>query len=291
MNRFALFAITLLSFAGTNFAGSLPADTVFKGRAKFDALVAKADAWKSLPIGERVGAVGRAMVGTPYKHYTLEIDDRIETPSANFLAMDCWTFFEQALAFARMLDEPKENWTPETFLKYIERDRYRGGNCDGTYLSRLHYLEEWLPDNARRGLVQDLTRSLGGVVVPNTAQEMTVHWKSYRYMRNNPDLRAGIRKMEQRVEDIDMAHIPKSRVAGIESKLQTGDIISITTRDAGGFGTSHVGLAYRTSDGVLHFMHASSPRNSGKVILDTRLSSYLNRYKTTAGIMVARPLK
>ena len=25
----------------------------------------------------------------------------------------------QALAFARMLDEPKEQWTPETFLKYI----------------------------------------------------------------------------------------------------------------------------------------------------------------------------
>lgn len=291
MNRYALTALSLVALTCTNFASSLPADTVFKGRAKFDALVAKADAWKSLPIGERTAAVGRAMVGTPYKNYTLEIDDRVETPSANFLAMDCWTFFEQALAFARMLDEPKEQWTPETFLKYIETDRYRGGNCDGTYLSRLHYLEEWLPDNARRGLVQDLTRSLGGSVVRNTAKEMTVNWKSYRYMRNNPDLRAGIRRMEQRVEDIDMAQIPKSRVAAIESKLKSGDIICITTRDAGGFGTSHVGLAYRSSDGVLHFMHASHPRNAGKVIVDSRLSTYLNRFRTIAGIMVARPLK
>ena len=291
MNRYVLTVISLVTLTCPSFASSLPFDTVFKGRAKFDALVAKADAWKSLPIGERTAAVGRAMVGTPYKNYTLEIDDRVEAPSANFLAMDCWTFFEQALAFARMLDEPKEQWTPETFLKYIETDRYRGGNCDGTYLSRLHYLEEWLPDNARRGLVQDLTRSLGGSVVSNSTGEMSVHWKSYRYMGKNPDLRAGIRRMEERVEAIDMAHIPKSRVAAIESKLRSGDIICVTTRDSGGFGTSHVGLAYRSSDGVLHFMHASHPRNAGKVIVDSRLSTYLNRFSTIAGIMVARPLK
>ena len=291
MNRFVLSVLSILTLTCASLAGSLPFDTVFKGRAKFDALVAQADAWKPLPIGERTAAVGRAMVGTPYKNYTLEIDDRIEAPSANLLAMDCWTFFEQALAFARMLDEPKEKWTPETFLKYLETDRYRGGNCDGSYLSRLHYLEEWLPDNARRGLVQDLTRSLGGTVVNNTAQEMTVHWRSYRYMRNNPDLRAGIRRMEERVDEMNLAHIPKSRVAGIESKLRSGDIICITTRDAGGVGTSHVGLAYRSSDGVLHFMHASHPRNAGKVIVDSRLSTYLKRFRTTAGIMVARPLK
>jgi hypothetical protein len=291
MNRFALAFVTFIVLTCAGRGASLPFDTVFKGRSKFDALVAKADAWKPLPIGERTAAIGRAMVGTPYKNYTLEIDDRIEAPSANLLAMDCWTFFEQALAFARMLDEPKEQWTPETFLKYIEMDRYRGGNCDGSYLSRLHYLEEWLPDNARRGLVQDLTRSLGGFRVTNTAQEMTVHWRSYRYMRNNPDLRTGIRRMEERVEAIDMAHIPKSKVAAIESKLRSGDIICITTRDSGGFGTSHVGLAYRGSDGVLRFMHASHPRNSGKVIVDSRLSTYLNRYRTTAGIMVARPLR
>src|SRR4030095_7376946 len=130
MNRCALTTISLLALANFGRAASLPFDTVFKGRSKFDALVAKADGWKALPIGERVAAVGRAMVGTPYKNYTLEIDNRIEAPSANFLAMDCWTFFEQALAFARMLDEPKEQWTPETLLKYIETDRYRGGQSD-----------------------------------------------------------------------------------------------------------------------------------------------------------------
>ena len=44
-------------------------------------------------------------------------------------AMDCWTFFEIALGFARMLDEPEANWTSERMLHYIELDRYRGGNA------------------------------------------------------------------------------------------------------------------------------------------------------------------
>jgi len=145
-------ALCLSGFTSARAEG-LPFDTVFKGRSQFDALVAQADKWKSLPIGERVAAIGRAQTGTRYKSFTLEIDDRIEAPSVNLTGLDCWTFFETSLAFARMLDEPRENWTPQTMLKYIEADRYRGGNCDGTYLSRLHYLEDWLHDNNRRGLV------------------------------------------------------------------------------------------------------------------------------------------
>ena len=139
----------------------------------------------SLPIGERTATVGRSLVGMRYKNYTLEIDNRIEAPSVNFNALDCWTFFEISLGFARMLDEPQENWTPERMLHYIELDRYRGGQCTGEYLSRLHYLEDWLADNDRRGLVQDLTRSLGGVSVPHTAREMTVGWRHYRYLAAN----------------------------------------------------------------------------------------------------------
>ena len=294
LRRLLPFALLLLaSTAGLRAQnpGGLPFDTVFKGKDRFNALVAQADKWKSLPIGERTATVGRALVGTPYKSYTLEIDDRIEAASANFNGLDCWTFFEVSLAFARMLDEPRDQWTPQTFLKYIEKDRYRGGVCTGSYLSRLHYLEDWLHDNDRRGLVQDLTQSLGGIRAPHSAVEMTRGWKGYRYMRANPDLRKGIAAMEARVGSEPMYYIPKSKVPAIESKLQSGDIIGICSNDGGLIGTSHVGLALRTSDGVLHFMHASSPRNYGKVTIDQRLSGYLNNFRTHAGILVARPLK
>ncbi len=286
-----LLLIITLALATSDLRAALPFDTVFKGRGKFDQLVSQGEAWKNLPIGERTAAVGRALCGTPYKGFTLEIDDRVEAPSVNLVGLDCWTFFESALAFARMLDEPREKWMPETMLQYIELDRYRGGNCDGSYLSRLHYLEEWFTDNSRRGLIDDITRDLGGVRVAHATGEMTINWRGYRYLRNNPGLRGDIRAMEQRVAAASMSHIPKKNVAAIEGKIRTGDIIGITTRDPGGYGTSHVGLAYRTDDGVLHFMHASAPRNFGKVVVDSRLSTYLARYSSIAGIMVARPLK
>ncbi len=291
--RFSLLVLILSAPPGRaeESPDKLPMSTIFKGRERFDALVTQGDKWKELPIGERTAAVGRTLCGTPYKSFTLEIDDRIEAPSVNFRGLDCWTFFEVSLAFARMLDEPRENWTPVTMLKYIERDRYRGGDCTGSYLSRLHYLEDWAQDNDRRGLVNDLTRSLGAVRGTNSAREMTVAWKSYRYMRNNPDLRAGIAQMEARVGSEPLYHIPKSKVAGIESKLRNGDIIGIVSRDGKRVATSHVGLAYRTGDGVLHFMHASSPRNYGKVLVDQRLSGYLYEFSSHVGIIVARPVK
>ena len=292
MRKF-IFGFFLLLFALSSTEASLPFSAVFRGRDKFDRLVnqARAGNWSTLPIGERTATVGRAMQGTRYRGFTLEIDNRIEAPSANFDGQDCWTFFEISLAFARMLAESPENWTPERLLHYIELDRYRGGQCTGDYLSRLHYLEDWLADNASRGLVADLTRALGGVSAPHSAREMTVGWRNYRYLKSNPALLGPLRRMEERVSRRPLYQIPKSRVAAVEPRLQSGDIIGIVSRDGQLVGTSHVGLALRGSDGTLHFMHASSPRNYGRVVVDEQLSRYLYRYGSNTGILVARPTR
>jgi hypothetical protein len=293
--RKALLVVALIAAAIPAVFGAahLPLSTTFKGREEFDRLVelAQQNNWKSLPIGERTAAVGQAMVGTRYKSYTLEIDNRVESPSVNLNGQDCWTFFENALAFARMLDAPQENWTPETMLHFIELDRYRSGECTGDYLSRLHYLEDWLYNNDRRGLVKDLTRSLGGVSVPHSAREMTVGWRHYRYLASNRSLLGPLAQMEANVSSRPLYEIPKKRVPSIEGKLRSGDIIGIVSHDGRLFSTSHVGLALRGSDGVLHFMHASAPNNYGKVVVDTRLSDYLNRFRSDSGILVARPTR
>src|SRR6266581_4505145 len=295
MRSWKIFVLLLLTCSGASaFESRLPFKTVFKGQDQFNRLVSRASSgnWKSLPIGERTATVGRALVGTRYKSYTLEIDNRVEAPSVNFTGMDCWTFYEIALGFARMLDEPAENWTPERLLHYIELDRYRGGQCTGEYLSRLHYLEDWLADNDRRGLVEDLTRDLGGRTVPHSAREMTQGWRHYRYLAANRSLLGPLARMEARVSSRPLYEIPKNKVAGIESKLRSGDIIGIISRDRGGlYSTAHVGLALRTSVGVLHFMHASSPSNYGRVVVDSELSKYLYRYRSDSGILVARPLR
>jgi len=300
MTRF-LFSVLSVVFmlagapARARHTGLLPMDTVFVGTARFENLVAqlkpKVERLRAMSIGDRVSWFGQVFAGTPYKGFTLEIHDHIEAPSVNLNGLDCWTFFEVTLAFARMVEVPAERWTPETLLGFIEMDRYWGGQCDGTYLSRLHYLEDWLHDNASRGLVQDLTRSLGGVGVANSATEMTNNWKKYRYMRNNPEFRAGISELESRLRRQPLVMIPKSRVRGIEDRIQNGDIIGIVSHDGGAYGTSHVGLAYRGSDGVLRFMHASAPHNYGKVVIDSRLSDYLDHYRSDAGILIARPVR
>jgi hypothetical protein len=97
--------------------------------------------------------------------------------------------------------------------------------------------------------------------------------------------------MEANVSSRPLYQIPKSQVAKIEPKLRSGDIIGVISRDGGRFSTAHVGLALRSGDGVLHFMHASSPRNYGKVVVDDELSKYLYRYGSDSGILVARPLR
>src|SRR5437588_10864548 len=287
-----LISVLAIALGGsTRGAVTLPMRTVFKGQDRFEQLVirAKAENWKALPIGERTATVGQAMVGTPYRSFTLEVDNRTESPSVNLIGLDCWTFFETALSFARVLDEPEENWTPTRLLHYIEMDRYRDGECTGEYLSRLHYLEDWLYDNNRRGLVADLTRSLGGVSVPHSASEMSNGWRHYRYLVHNRALLRPLAQMENNVSSRPLYEIPKSRVAAIESRLRTGDIIGIVSRDGrytSLHATSHVGLALRGADGTVHFMHASAPHNYGRVVIDTRLLNYLYLYNSETGLTV-----
>ena len=271
-------------------AGELPMNTVFKGRATFDRLVAQAqrENWRVLSVGDRTVRVGAALMSTPYKGFTLEIDDHIEAPSANLEAVDCWTFFEISLGFARMLRAKDGPYAPADLLRMIELDRYRHGQCTGEYLSRIHFLEELFYDNEKRGLVTNITARLPGAqrMDHRDIHEMTTMWKSYRYLRSNPSLLPEMAQIQARVSDLPVYHVPKNRVAAAEPYLRNGDIIAVTSRDTAGY-TSHVGLAYRDANGMLRFMHASSRYR--KVVLDDELSSYLADKSNDAGIVVARP--
>jgi len=265
-------------------------ETVFKGRDKFDRLVALAEAenWRALPIGERTARVGLALVGTPYVNYTLEIHDHIESPSVNLRGLDCWTFYEVSLAFARMLRTKEPPYRPEDLLALIEMERYRGGKCTGSFLSRMHFLEEVFADNQARGLSVNPTRQMGGQPLRRDIREMTSAWKSYRYLRNNPDLLPAMGRIQDRVSSLPVYHIPRNNVAAAEKYIRTGDVIAITSRDESGY-TSHVGLALRKADGV-HFMHATSQRSLGRrVVVDGRISQYLKRSSDHHGIIVYRP--
>src|ERR1700760_4776482 len=95
-------------------AVTLPYGRVFKGESEFQQLVQQAESgnWRSLPLGERTVTVGKALLGTPYVNYTLEIDDHTESPSVNLRGVDCWTYFEISLGFARMLALKTGSYSP-----------------------------------------------------------------------------------------------------------------------------------------------------------------------------------
>ena len=91
-----------------------------QGQEQFNRLVSSART-KSLVHAARLESApppvgpGAGRHALPTHIHSWEIDNRIEAPSVNFNGMDCWTFFEISLGFARMLDEPEANWTPGAF--------------------------------------------------------------------------------------------------------------------------------------------------------------------------------
>ena len=269
----------------------LPLATVFQGESKFQAIVAKAERenWRKLPLGERTIRVARELVGTPYVNYTLEVDDRTESPVANLKGMDCWTYYENSLALARMLRHKPAPYKPQDLLHMVEIERYRSGVCTGSYLSRMHHLEEVFHDNQRRGYATNITSRIPGAErIQREIKEMTVQWKAYRYLRSNPSLIAPMGKIEEQVSDLPVYHVPKSKVRNAEKYLQNGDICAITTSHPGGY-TSHVGLIIRLQDRA-YFAHATSDTDKGRMtVIDRPIADYVNGASKHAGIIICRP--
>lgn len=292
LNRRHLLHLGLLSGSATllRAAEFLPQKVTFVGQDKFQQIVARALAenWAALPIGARVAHFGQALHGIRYVAWTLEIDDRVESPSVNFNGLDCWTFFEISLGLARMISRRQRSYAPADLLRQIEWTRYRGGVCRGHYLDRIHYLDEWFTDNAARGNIRHVTHQIGPVIrlTGRGNDEMSLNPKLYRYLRANPALVAAMRQIEARLEQVPFDYIPKEHVAACEPRIQSGDIIGIVTNRPHVF-CSHVGLALRTSDGACRLMHASATYK--KVVVDKTIHEYLNAIKSHAGIIVGRP--
>ncbi|HRH97870.1 MAG TPA: DUF1460 domain-containing protein [Prosthecobacter sp.] len=292
MNRRHFFRLGLLGGCPPllKAAEFLPQSVTFRGAGKFQQVVARAlsENWAALPMGARVAQFGQALRGTRYVAWTLEIDDRIESPSASFDGLDCWTFFEISLGLARMISKRQQSYSPSDLLRQIEWTRYRGGVCRGNYLDRIHYLDEWFTDNAARRSIRNVTRDIGPVtrLTGRSNDEMSLNPKLYRYLRANPALIPAMRQIEARLERVPFDFIPKAQVAACEPRIQSGDIIGIVTNRQHVF-CSHVGLALRTGDGACRFMHASATYK--KVVVDKALHEYLNAFKSHAGIIVGRP--
>src|SRR2546425_4875668 len=261
---------------------------VFAGQETFERLLmlGRERAWSELPIGERIGAIGMALRQTPYVAATLELYEDREVCSVNLRGLDCVTFFESALAFARMLR--RGGRTPEALLAEVTLTRYRRGQLTD-YASRLHYMSDWFVDNEDKRVVRLITRDLPGAArVTRRVSFMSAHPNAYRQLKANPDLVQKIRRTEADINARAMHYLPKQKVGAARPLLMTGDIVGITTT-IDGLDCAHAGLCYRDANGAPRLLHASTTRKA--VTLDEDLATYLAGVSTHTGIMVARPLE
>lgn len=258
------------------------------GQSKLVAILEKAkkENWKKRDFGTVVGLVGTEFLGIPYVGKTLDQDALQEACVVTLDGLDCVTFFESSLAIARMIFLDQEG--SQNLLKQVTHTRYRNGVVNG-YPSRLHYTADWFYDNERKRVIRNITSSLPGAIkYEKLINFMSNHPKSYAQLDRNPKLVPEIAKQEAALNKRNLTYVPKSLVAKMEEKLKTGDIVGITTTIEG-IDCSHTGLVFVDSTGVRRFMHASQTQK--KVILDERLSDYLNSISKHTGIMIARPIK
>jgi hypothetical protein len=237
-----------------------------------------------LPINEAVVEIGRTFLGTQYVANALEVTGE-ERLVVNMRGLDCVSFYENALVLARCIK--LNRMTFEEYKNQLQLIRYRGGVIKG-YPSRLHYTSDYFFDNEKKGIWKNMTKELGGVPLKKTLNFMSTHPDSYRQLKENGEFRKIIAAQEREISSRETYYIPKEKVGSIAAKMQSGDIIGITT-DVEGLDTSHTGIAVR-EEGQLTFMHA--PLAGKKVeITESTLPEYLARNKRQTGIMVVRPLE
>ncbi|AKA35111.1 N-acetylmuramoyl-L-alanine amidase-like domain-containing protein [Flagellimonas lutaonensis] len=237
---------------------------------------------KGASFGDTIIHVGKTFLGTPYVEKTLEVGEA-ETLVINLCGLDCTTFVENVLAFSTLLRNGNTDF--DTFAETLKTIRYRNGELNG-YASRLHYFTDWIRNNEQKGLVKDITHGLGGVEMEKTINFMGTHRELYPFLKDEGNYQR-IMETEAALAKETLCVLPQSEIESVEGNIQNGDIIALAT-SIKGLDVTHTGLAIRQPSGRIHLLHASS---SGEVTITKEpLADYLNKIKSTIGIIVARPL-
>ncbi len=235
------------------------------------------------PIGQIAIEVGQRMMGTPYVGGTLE-NPKGEQLTVDLEGLDCTTFLENVVVMSRLVQQRRLDF--EAFQAELTQLRYRNGQLQG-YDSRLHYFSDWIYDNRRKGIIQNVTELIGGESYPKVINFMGTHRQAYAALTDD-QLFSAILQTEQVLNQRKRFFIPKAKLAGLEQNIEDGDLIAITTT-VKGLDVSHVGIAIH-HQGRLHLLHASTDQK--KVVISKKpLAEYMAGNRSQSGIMVARLLE
>ena len=236
------------------------------------------------PISEIVIEIAKSFLGLDYEAQTLEKGDK-EKLVVHLTGLDCYTFLETSLVFARCIKAGDTSFT--AFQNELESVRYRNGKLKD-YPSRLHYFSDWIYEMDKREVAKNVTKEIGGVPYKKVVNFMSTHPDSYRQLREIPAFIEDIKQTEKEITSRDYYYIPEDDIELIEEKIQSGDILGITT-NIDGLDISHTGIAIRLDDGRIHLLHA--PTVGKKVqISEESLADYIKAKKFQTGIMIVRPL-
>lgn len=234
------------------------------------------------PINEIIIEIAKSFLGTDYAANTLEVGDK-EKLVVNLTGLDCYTFLESAIVFARTIKNGLTNF--EDYQKELINIRYRDGKLN-EYPSRLHYFSDWIYDMDKRGIGKDITKELCGKLYDKKINFMSTHVDAYKQLKNNPQFVKEIKTIENEINKREYYYIPEDDIEKVEDKIQSGDILGITT-NIEGLDISHTGIAIRMDDGRIHLLHA--PNIGYKVqISEKPLADYLKANKKQTGVMVLR---
>jgi pterin-4a-carbinolamine dehydratase len=241
--------------------------------------------YKNFLVNEIISYVGKSFIGIPYEAGTLDVNVNKEELIIKVTGLDCVTFVENTLAMSRLIKKGDTSF--DAFKDELKLIRYRDGIIDN-YPSRLHYFTDWIYDNQRKGLVEDITKEIGGKKYDKNINFMTTHTGSYKQLKTNPEYVNSLQAVEDEINQRQLYNIPKSSVDKYYDTLKTGDIIATTT-DINGLDVTHTGYIYKDDSGT-YFLHASIVKKE-VIITEVELKEYLMGNKKQTGIIVARPME
>lgn len=250
--------------------------------AIFDRYVQYIESCRNKPMEEVLQATAEFFLGSPYVANTLEsaVD---ETLIVDLREFDCTTFVENVIALS--LAARSDELSFDTFVDELRKIRYRNGIIDD-YSSRLHYTCDWVFENQQRGIVENISRQLGGIKDGREIHFMTSHREAYRQLSSDERM---LRKMllhEKVIKDRGgFYYLPKEQISSQANAIPNMAMIAFVT-SIDGLDVSHVAFAYRQNE-KLTFIHASSAAE--KVIIQpATLSEYCTSQKLCKGVMVVK---
>ena len=171
----------------------------------------------------------------PYVAHTLEAGNE-EQLIMNLNEVDCTTYVEYALALTLAKGDTL------CAQNYLKRIRYRDGVIDD-YVSRLHYITEWIENGVRNGFFEDITSRHGTDTLQVELSFMSSHPNAYRHLKDSPTRVAQRDSVEQKLSGQTIHYLPKEKLPAEGLPwIKAGDILCITT-NIPGLEVVHLGFA------------------------------------------------